>query len=84
MSCSPLEFKTVRNTLSAYIVCIVRYIGQQGVCGDGRRSCGEKEKVVCGKEKVVRGAARVVRAPPPRVARDLIFVEIPRHSTSTR
>ena len=44
-----------------------------------RKRVVRKTKVVRGKEKVVRGAARVVRAPPPRVARDLIFVEIPRH-----
>ena len=53
-------------------------LGQGVVCKQKR--VVRKTKVVRGKEKVVRGAARVVRAPPPRVARDLIFVEIPRHT----
>ena len=52
-------------------------LGQDVVCK--RKKVVRKTKVVRGKEKVVRGAARAVRAPPPRVARDLIFVEIPRH-----
>ena len=44
-----------------------------------RKRVVRKTKVVR-REKVARTvAARVVRAPPPRVARDLIFVEIPRH-----
>ena len=53
-------------------------LGQEVVCKQKR--VVRKTKVVRGKEKVVRGAARVVCAPPPRVARDLIFVEIPRHN----
>ena len=53
-------------------------LGKDVVCK--RKKVVRKTKVVRGKEKVVRGAGRVVRAPPPRVARDLIFVEVPRHS----